>query len=301
MAKRLVVQWIDQGHEVFGIDRRPWADAPCEVLQADARSRAAEEALERWRPEVVIQMEAAPFPFVEAGHHPGTLAEGTRALFARARAQEARHCVYWGHHVYYGAGFAQPLFHVEDEPAGELHSFTSLADLVAADVCATTALWRHPEVATTVIRQCYTLGPSARGTLASYLRQRTIPVVLGFDPLFQILHEDDAIAAAHLVVARRPRGVFNLGGPPPLPLSEVIREAGRTPTWIPGFALAFASGRLGLPGLADGAFPHLKYPVVVDSRAFREATGFNHARDAIDAIHDFRKAIATGMARDARS
>jgi UDP-glucose 4-epimerase len=184
-----------------------------------------------------------------------------------------------------------PLFHSENDPPMELDRFPELADLVAADLLAATALWRYPELTTTVLRLSYTLGPNGHGTLATFLRGPRVPLVLGFDPLFQFLHEEDFVRAIEIAVARRPRGVFNVAGPQPLPLSRIVREAGRTPVPLPEFALAALRGRFGLPKLAAGALAHLKYPVVVDGRAFREQTGFTYANDELATIRDFRAAF----------
>ena len=43
---------------------------------------------------------------------------------------------------YYGAAPDAPLYHGEDEPPMALAVFPELADLVAADLYAATALWR---------------------------------------------------------------------------------------------------------------------------------------------------------------
>ena len=81
-------------------------------------------------------------------------------------------------------------------------------------------------------------GPSNHGTLAGFLRGKRVPMVLGFDPLFQFLHEDDVVRAIVLTLDKRPRGVFNVAGPQPLPLSRVVREAGRAPFPLPEFVLS---------------------------------------------------------------
>ena len=62
---------------------------------------------------------------------------------------------------------------------------------------------------------------------------KRVPMVLGFDPLFQFLHEDDMVRAILLTLEKRPRGVYNVAGPQPLPLSRVVREAGRVPVPLP--------------------------------------------------------------------
>jgi UDP-glucose 4-epimerase len=112
--------------------------------------------------------------------------------------------------------------------------------------------------------------------------------VLGFDPLYQFMHEDDAADSICVALEKQLRGVYNVAGPQPMPLSNLIRAAGRTPVPVPEIALKLAFGRFGLPALPPGAVAHLKYPVVIDDSSFRTATGFNHKYDEDQTIAAFR-------------
>jgi UDP-glucose 4-epimerase len=291
LARKVGLQLTAAGHEVIGIDRRPWAGAPFEFHEVDVRKRAAEDVFRRVRPQAMIHMATVTSLMVSGEERYQINLGGTRAAFEYARAYGVEHCVFVGRHTFYGAGPASPLFHTEDEPPLELNRFPELADLVAADLYAASALWRFPELATTVLRVCYTLGPSGHGTLSGFIRGRWVPQVFGFDPLFQFLHEDDLVRAVVLTLDKRPRGVFNVAGPQALPLSTVIREAGRTSVPLPEFVLSGTLGRFGLPALPPGAIQHLKYPVVVDARAFRQQTGFAHEHDELDTIRSFREAF----------
>jgi UDP-glucose 4-epimerase len=169
-----------------------------------------------------------------------------------------------------------------------MNTFPELADLVAADLYAGSALWRYPELDTCVLRMCYTLGPSVSGTLSAFLKGRRVPMVLGFDPLFQFMHEEDAADAICTALENKLRGVFNVAGPQPMPLSMLIKAAGRQAIPVPEIFLRAAFGRFGLPQLPPGAVQHLKYPVVVDDSSFRATTGFNHKYDEDATIAGFR-------------
>jgi UDP-glucose 4-epimerase len=41
IARRVALRLKEEGHEVVGLDRRPWPDAPIEVHEVDIRKRAA--------------------------------------------------------------------------------------------------------------------------------------------------------------------------------------------------------------------------------------------------------------------
>ena len=291
IARRLCQKLAAEGHEVVGIDRRPWREPPIEFHEVDVRKRAAEEVFRKFRPNAVVNMATVTSLVMPGEERYQINLGGTRAVFDYSRAYGVDHCVFVGRHTFYGAGPDSPLFHKEDEPPLALNAFPELADLVAADLYAATALWRFPEIATSVLRLSYTLGPTGQGTLASFLHGKRVPMVLGFDPLFQFLHDDDVVRAIQLTIDKRPRGVFNVAGPQPLPLSRVIHEAGRTPVPLPEAVIKTLIGRFGLPRLPRGAISHIKYPVVVDAKAFRDATGFAHEHDELDAIRAFRDAF----------
>jgi len=291
IARRLGARLMDEGHEVIGIDRRPWRNAPIEFHEVDIRKRAAEDVFRKARPNAVVHMATVTSLLLSGEERYRINLGGTRAVFEYSRAVGVEHCVFVGRHTFYGAESDAPLFHLEDEPPFALNHFPELADLVAADLYAATALWRFPDLATTVLRVCYTLGPAGHGTLASFLQGKRVPMVLGFDPLFQFLHEDDLVAALALTLAKRPRGVFNVAGPQALPLSRVISGAGRTPVPLPEVVVRAMLGRFGLPKLPPGAVSHVKYPVVVDASAFREQTGFRHRYDEIETLRAFRQAF----------
>jgi UDP-glucose 4-epimerase len=291
LARKVALRLTADGHEVVGLDRRPWAESPFEFHELDVRKRAAEDVFRRVRPQAMIHMATVTSLLVSGEERYQINLGGTRAAFEYARAYGVEHCIFVGRHTFYGAGPMSPLFHTEDEPPLELNRFPELADLVAADLYAASALWRFPELATTVMRVCYTLGPSGHGTLSGFLRGRLVPQVFGFDPLFQFLHEDDFVRAIVLTLDKRPRGVFNVAGPQALPLASVIREAGRTPVPLPEFLLSGMLGRFGFPSLPSGAVQHLKYPVVVEARAFRQHTGFAHEHDELETIRSFREAF----------
>ena len=97
--------------------------------------------------------------------------------------------------------------------------------------------------------------------------------------------------ALALALEKKLRGVFNVAGPQPVPLSMIIRETGRKPIAIPEFVFNALLGRFGLPRLPPGALAHIKYPVVIDAAAFRAATGFTYEVDEVQAMREFRDAF----------
>ncbi len=289
LGRLIAVQLASEGHNVIGIDRRGWREAPdnVEVFEVDLRKRPAEDVFRTHEPDALVHMATVSHLHVpEAEHHRMSLG-GTKAAIDYCERYGVGRAVFVGRHTYYGATPDSPLYHTEDEPPMAADDFPELADLVAADLFAGSALWRTPQIDTAVLRLCYTLGPSCHGTLADYLRGPKVPTVLGFDPLFQFMHESDAARAVVAALTRGLRGVYNVAGPSPMPLSNLIAEAGRDQVALPESLMPMLLGKFGLPWLPRGAFSHLKYPLVVDTRAFREQTGFIHEFDEYDTLEAF--------------
>ncbi len=286
VARRLLLR----DHEVIGIDRRPWPDPPLGVLAFahDLRKRPAEEVFRHHRPDVVVHLATSASVARRRDERVRANLNGTKCVFDYAHKYGVKQVVFVGRHTIYGASDASPLYHTENDPPLGGAQFPELADLVASDLYAGSALWQKPEIATAILRCVYTLGPSRQGTLGRFLSKERTPMILGFDPLFHFMHEFDAEEAIVAAVEHQLRGVFNVAGPRPLPLSVVAKRAGSEP--IPMLQPIFnvVQGRYGFSSLSERATPHLKYPIVLDDTAFREATGFEHAYSETQTLDGFR-------------
>jgi UDP-glucose 4-epimerase len=281
---------LEQGHTIYGLDRRPWPDAPrgVEMYNADVRKRPAEDVVRSKRPDAIIHMATVTHFSARPEERYRINLKGTQAVFEYCDRYGIEQVVFVGRHTYYGAASDTALYHSEDDPPLAVSTFPELSDLVASDLYAGSALWRYPEVCTSVLRMCYTLGPGKHGTLAQYLRGPRVATVLGFDPLYQFMHEEDAARAICASLTNKLRGVYNVAGPQPVPLSLLIRVTGRTNVTIPEPLFYRMLGHFGLPQLPPGAINHVKHPVVVDHAAFRAATGFVPTFDEVQTMESFR-------------
>ena len=110
-------------------------------------------------------------------------------------------------------------------------------------------------------------------------------------PLLVTIAVGLAIAAGQFTIDWGTWSMFRTtlpNAPLPMPLSTLIRTAGRQPVPVPEILLRAVFGRFGLPALPPGAVAHLKYPVVIDDSSFRAKTGFNHRYDEDQTIAAFR-------------
>jgi UDP-glucose 4-epimerase len=293
IARLVALELVAEGHEIIGIDRRDWPGAPdgIEMHAVDIRKRAAEDIFRKRHPDAVVHMATVTHLAAATEERYRINLGGTRAVFEHSNHYGVEHVIFVGRHTYYGASSDQGLYHHEDDPPMAVSTFPELADLVASDLYACQSLWRFQKLATTVLRFVYALGPTGHGTLASFLRGKRVPMVMGFDPLFQFMHEADVASAICAALRLRTRGVYNVAGPTPLPLSSITEEAGRKGLYLPEIAFHLMRGRLGLPRLPPGAIQHVKYPVVIDDTPFRKATAWSHRYSNTDCIEAFRRAF----------
>src|SRR3954447_4644373 len=101
----LAEKLLELGHDVIGIDRRPFRDAPpgVEVHELDIRKRAAEDVFRRVRPNAVIHMATIAHLAAHSEDRYRINLGGTRAVFEHLATYGVEHVVFVGRHTYYGA------------------------------------------------------------------------------------------------------------------------------------------------------------------------------------------------------
>ena len=86
----------------------------------------------------------------------------------------------------------------------------------------------------TVLRFAPLFGPGVHTFYTRIFDHRVVPVLMGYDPLVQLLHPDDALRAAELAHRRgAPRGAFNVVPSRPIPLATALHLAAKVPVPVP--------------------------------------------------------------------
>jgi UDP-glucose 4-epimerase len=140
------------------------------------------------------------------------------------------------------------------------------------------------------------VGPTIRNAPSNYLRLRYPWVLAGFDPMLQLIHQEDAARA--MVEALRPglKGVYNVVGPGEVPLSAVLRELGRTPIPVPHPIARPLLGTLFRYRLANFPPPeldHIQFLCMVDGSRWTQDVGWvpqHSMKDTIRSVDGERAA-----------
>ena len=101
--------------------------------------------------------------------------------------------------------------------------------------------------------------------------------VLGFDPMVQVIHEEDVCRAIALALRPGIRGAYNVTGAGEVPLSAALRELGREPVPLPHFLVRPIVKRLfeaRLSSFPPGEVDYLQYLCAVDGSRFIRDTGW---------------------------
>jgi UDP-glucose 4-epimerase len=218
---------------------------------------------------------------------------GTLRVVNACRQTSVNKLVAWSQTVLYGALPTNPNFLSERSPLQARREEPFFADKIQAE--NEIARFGSPGKGrvVTILRTGAILGPRIRNYLTRYLSHRVVPMVLGFDPLWQFLHEADAVAAFKLAVDRDVAGTFNIVGSGVLPLSMVIRLAGRTPLPLPRSVADVTWGSLWLAQLADMPstfIDYLQYLCVADGSLAEKTLGFVPAFSSREALLDYANA-----------
>jgi UDP-glucose 4-epimerase len=175
---------------------------------------------------------------------------------------------------YYGAERDDPAFFTEDMRRPHPPGTRLESDIVEADDAVQGFAARNPDVIVTTIRVSNALGPSMRTSHTALFSLPVIPAILGFDPRYQFIHEDDLVDVMHHAVAHDMPGIYNAAGDGVLVLSEVASLLGRPlapllPPW--GTGLAAAGLRAAGIQIPDEVLGQLRYGRGIDNRRLKAA------------------------------
>ena len=274
---------------VVGVDRRPFAGKPKDIdhLRVDIRKARVEEAFRRGRVDAVIHLGIMHDPRMPRSETHSFNVLGTHKILDLCVRHGVKKVVALSSANAYGPRPDNSNFLPEETPLMAAERFSGMRDLVEVDMYAQSFMWKHPEIETVILRPVNIVGPTVRNAPSNYLRLERPVTVLGFDPMVQLIHEQDASRA--LVLALKPglRGVFNVTGPGEVPLSAVLRELGRRPIPVPHPLVRLLVRRAfeaRLSGFPPQEVDHIQYLCVVDGSRFAREAGWAPAFSLRDTI-----------------
>jgi UDP-glucose 4-epimerase len=219
-----------------------------------------------------------------------------KALGAAAEAG-VRKIVFKSSTAVYGARPTNSAFLSESHPLrGSRHS-GAVRNLMEIETFCNGFQKANPDVTLTILRFPSIIGPTARTPMSRFLKETYAPILLGFDPMMQIIHETDVVEALAYAVENDIPGAYNIAAEGVMPLSRVVGLAGRFPIPILHPLAYWGREFFGNDPWCGRYWPiepdYLRYPWVGDLRKMEEELDFAPHYTAEEALREF-----AGLRRD---
>jgi len=268
------------------------------AVEVDLARPAAEseisKELERAQVDTLVHLAMLYNPQENAAYAHEVEVIGTLQLLGAAAAANVRALVLMSSTALYGPNPDNPAFLTEQHPLRPNPESRFLADKIEVEQQAETFREASPRRRVCILRLASLLGPDVMNPSTRLLRRPVIPMLLGFDPLLQFLHLEDASLALERAVLRNPDEVLNVAPPEPLAFSEVLRLLNRVPLPLPPAlertAMVGLWSVLGL-GTPPGWLDYLRYSWVADGRRAEEVLGLNYQFSSREALAAFGRSI----------
>ena len=167
-------------------------------------------------------------------------------------------------------------------------------DIVEAEsLVADFAHTANDDVKVCVLRFTHGIGGGLRSAVTRMLRLPGVPAILGFDPRWQFVHEDDIVGALEHAARSDIEGVYNGAADGVLVLSEIADLVGKPlvpvlPPWGTGTA-ASALKRVGVE-LPEELLQELRFGRGLDNRKLK-STGYRMRYTTREAVLKMREAM----------
>jgi UDP-glucose 4-epimerase len=174
-------------------------------------------------------------------------------------------------------------------------------DIVEAERAVRAFAERSDDVTVTVLRFVNGLGPDLRTSHTALLSLAAVPSILGFDPRYQFIGEDDITGVLEHAALHDLPGVYNAAGDGVLALSEVASLLGKPlapllPPWGTGLA-ATALRRVGVR-IPPEILQQLRYGRALDNRKLK-AAGYSFRATSRESVQAFAEHLRTRKLRAA--
>ncbi|HEY1959340.1 MAG TPA: SDR family oxidoreductase [Polyangiaceae bacterium] len=285
---RQVARVLHRERTVMGVDRRDFIGRPKDIAheQLDLRRKKLRDVFRGGDVEAVIHLGVMHDPRASAAEHHSWNVEGfTKLLDYVAQFRVPKLVVLSSANVY-GPQPHNPQFLTEEAPLLGGARFSEIRDLIEVDMLAQSFFWKHPDVQTVILRPVHILG-RVRNAASNFLRLPRVPTLLGYDPMIQVIHEQDVVAAIISALAPGARGIFNVAGPEPMPLSRVLRILERPTLPVPYTLAKGLINRMFALHLTSFPAPeldHIRYVCMVDDRRARDELGYVPQHDATETV-----------------
>ena len=213
---------------------------------------------------------------------------GTLNILAACTGSDSpvRRLVFKSSAHWYGCEQDDPAFFTEDMRRKHPPRTPIERDIVEAEAAVADFAAKQRAVTVTTLRFANVLGPQVETSHIRMFSLPLVPMILGFDPRYQFVHEDDVVhALEHAAFSDLP-GVYNVAADGVLALSEVIGLLGKRPLPVlPPWGTGLAVGPLRRLGfrVPDEMLNQMRFGRGLDNRRYK-AAGFGYQFTSREAV-----------------
>jgi len=220
---------------------------------------------------------------------------GTMNLFAAASAamSTVRNVIVKSSTVVYGCAPEDPVWFDEETPRSRSPRTAPERSLDSVEGYVRDFAEDNPHVNVTLLRFSNVIGSEIETPLTRALQLPMVPSIMGFDPRFQFVHEDDVIRSILFTFDHSLPGVYNVAGDGLLPWTEVAAICGKSTFPLPPYFTDMVTGplgRLGVVDLPDDYQQLLRYGRGVDNRRLKQQ-GFRYKYTSAESVEAFIEAL----------
>lgn len=237
----------------------------------------------------------SPYP----GHSHELESIGTMRIVQACLQARVRKLLLWSRSWVYGASPNAPALLDEQRSALARRSERFFADKIDAerDVMAFRAPGRGR--LSTVLRMAPVVDPTAKTHVMRLLADRRVPSILGFDPMWQLLHIEDASRAMQQAIFRDGPAIVNVASTGAVPLSVARSILGASPIPLPRSVASILVGGLWLTGVGHippSLLDYLQFSCVADCSLARQSLKFEPKHDTFSILQQAAQASSFGAA-----
>ena len=293
-GSRLAARLVDEtGNHIIGLDQEPHAEglAGLDFIRADVRNPLLVDLLRSEEVDTVCHLAFVDTTRPSEAAFDLNVLGTTKVLGACAEAG-VRKVVLKSSTAVYGARPSNSAFLTEEHSLRGSKHYGYNRDRLEIETFCRSFRHRVPEMTVTILRFASIVGPTVDTPMTRFLKEPSAPSLLGFDPMMQIIHEDDVLEALVHAVLRDVPGIFNVAAQDALPLSKIRGLAGKSlrPLFhlFAYWGVSLIGGRTSQLGrYVPIELDYLRYPCVADLTHMREDLGFEPHYTADQILGEF--------------
>lgn len=283
----------DPKYHVIGMDNMPPDPgvASLDFIEADIRNPLLVELLQSESVHTVCHLKIIEQPHLSESAFDLNVM-GTTKVFGACAQAGVRKIVFKSSTAVYGARPRNSAFLDEQSPMMGSRKNGYTRDLVEIEAFCNGFRRQNPKVELTILRYPNIIGPTASTTMTRYLSERMVRVLLGFDPMMQVVHEEDVIQSLVHCIINDYDGAYNLAAYGVMPLRKLVALAGKYPIPVIHWFAYWGSSLFGGSAAGgDGFIPfdldYIRYPWVADTTRMRGILGFEPEYTCEEALREF--------------